>query len=217
MFSRDYLVEELTALKRAKAPAAFLVDAGLNLNARAFRNLRDAEAQVGFFRSAFLWCEVYPTHFTEEHTAFLSSIATSYLGIGLQSIDPAVLKQLERPFDPRRFESVVRHLAKLARCEIQIIMALPGDSPEGFRRTLDYSRSLGVAVRAYHCLVLPDALMTRSQPEWNVAFDPVTLEMQSCAGWSPGQIADTRATLTREALASGGSAGQFWWHFEPGR
>ncbi|MCH2117516.1 MAG: amidohydrolase [Pirellulales bacterium] len=62
---------------------------------------------------------------------------------------------------------------------MQIIFGLPLDSPEGFLKTLAYARSLPVAVRAYHCLVLPDALMSRSEPEWEICYDPLTLEMTS--------------------------------------
>ena len=68
--------------------------------------------------------------------------------------------------------------------ELQIIFGLPGDSPEGFRRTLEYARSFSVGVRAYHCLVLPDALMTRGRPEWDIRFDPLNLNMISCRGWA---------------------------------
>ena len=65
----------------------------------------------------------------------------------------------------------------------------------------------------YHCLVLPDALLTRSRPEWNVRFDPQTLTMCSCEGWSEEAVAHTRAELRRRALAAGGKAGEFWWTF----
>ncbi|MGH8738809.1 MAG: hypothetical protein ACREVC_15730, partial [Burkholderiales bacterium] len=106
-----------------------------------------------------------------------------------------------------------RQVCGLARAELQIIYGLPGDSPEGFRRTLAYARTLPASVRAYHCLVLPDALMTRSKPEWDVCYDPVTLRMTSCKGWSAEQLQETNAWITNEARAAGGKAGDFWWHF----
>lgn len=213
VFSTEYLVRELDAFGRHGSPAMFLLDAGLNLNAKGFRNLRDAEAQVGYLRSAGFWCELYPSHLKDEHLEFLSRTRASYLGVGLQSLDPEVLKGLERHYERERFEAVVPQLCRVANVEIQIIFGLPGDSPEGFRRTLAFARSFPATVRAYHCLVLPDALMTRGRPEWNIGFDPVTLAMISCAGWSADQLRETRAYVTEEARAAGGSSGDYWFHF----
>ena len=213
VFSADYLERELEAYAEHNTSAVFLVDAGLNLNARGFRNLVEADQRVGFFRSTAIWCEVYPTHLHDEHVQFLSSARAGYIGIGLQSIDPRVLKLHQRPFDRNRFERVVRELSPFAHVEIQIIFGLPGDSPEGFHRTLDFARAQGVAVRAYHCLVLPDALMSRSLPGWDVDYDPYSLEMFSCLGWEREDIQEMRAHLSGAARASGGLSGSFWWYF----
>ena len=96
---------------------------------------------------------------------------------------------------------------------LKIIFGLPGDTAAGFRHTLDYALSLPAAVRAYHCLVLPDALMTRGLPEWQMRFDPRTLAMSSCLGWSPDDIAEIRAEMRQRTQRAGGKAGNFWWSF----
>jgi radical SAM superfamily enzyme YgiQ (UPF0313 family) len=212
-FSADYLERELRAFEGLRAPAVCSIDAGLNLNARAFRNLCEAESRVGFLRTARFWSEVYPSHLREEHLAFLASVRATFIGVGLQSSDARVLAGLGRPFDVRRLETVVQQLSGLGETELQIIFGLPGDSPEGFRRTLDFARSMRVAVRAYHCLVLPDALLTRSRPEWQIRFDPTTHEMLSCSGWSAEDLLATRAWISEEALAARGAAGRYWWYF----
>jgi radical SAM superfamily enzyme YgiQ (UPF0313 family) len=213
VFSADYIARELEAFARHRSPAVFLLDAGLNLNARGFRNLVDADARVGFLRSTLFWAEIYPTLVKDEHLEFLSRVRASYLGVGLQSLDQQVLKAHGRPFDRDRFERAIPRLARVALTELQIIMALPGDSPDGFRQTLAYARSFGVGVRAYHCLVLPDALMTRGLPEWNMEYDPFGLSMTSCLGWSEADILAMRSELDRESLACGGKAGRYWWSF----
>jgi radical SAM superfamily enzyme YgiQ (UPF0313 family) len=213
VFSADYITRELEAYARHQTSTVFLVDAGLNLNHQAFRNLREAERRVGFLRHVSFWSEIYPSLIKEEHLEFLSSVHASYLGVGLQSTDPEVLKGLQRPFDQRRLETVVRQVAEVANTELQIIYGLPGDTPAGFRRTLEAARSMRVNVRAYGCLVLPDAFMTRSKPEWNVVFDPVSLRMKSCLGWSEQELQDMRAWISQESRAAGGKAGDYWWFF----
>jgi radical SAM superfamily enzyme YgiQ (UPF0313 family) len=212
-FSADYIARELNAFERLGAPAVFLLDAGLNLNIRAFRNLREANRHTGFLKKSLFWAEVYPSIIRDEHLEFLHEIGPAYLGVGMQSQDQAVLKLHQRPSDSPRFEKAVQQLAAVTKIELQIIFGLPGDTPEGFRRTLDYALSLPASVRAYHCLVLPDALMTRGLPGWNMVFDPRDLSMISCLGWSAEAIAGMRAELARRARLAGGKAGQFWWSF----
>ena len=128
-------------------------------------------------------------------------------------MDPEVLRMHQRSMQSARFESAVHRLASVTNIELQIIFGLPGDTPDGFRRTLDYALSMPAAVRAYHCLVLPDALMTRGLPEWGMEFDPRTLAMTSCLGWSPDDIAELRAELRQRTRIAGGKAGNFWWSF----
>ena len=210
-FSADYIARELRAFERMRAPAVFLLDAGLNLNIRAFRNLREANRRTGFLKRSLFWAEIYPSIVREEHIEFLQEIGPAYLGVGMQSMDQAVLKLHQRPSDSPRFEQAVRQLAAVTNIELQIIFGLPGDTPEGFRRTLDYALSLPAAVRAYHCLVLPDALMTRGLPGFDMEYDPDNLSMTSCLGWSAQALADMRLELDRRARAAGGKVGRFWW------
>jgi radical SAM superfamily enzyme YgiQ (UPF0313 family) len=212
-FSADYIARELEAFDKLRAPAVFLLDAGLNLNIRAFRNLREANQRTGFLKKSLFWAEIYPSVIRDEHIEFLREIGPAYLGVGMQSMDQAVLRLHQRPSDSPRFEQAVRQLAAITTIELQIIFGLPGDTPEGFRRTLDYALSLPASVRAYHCLVLPDALMTRGLPEFNMVFDPSDLSMISCLGWSAPELAAMRAELEERARAAGGKIGRFWWSF----
>jgi radical SAM superfamily enzyme YgiQ (UPF0313 family) len=210
-FSAEYIARELEAFARVSAPAVFLLDAGLNLNIRAFRNLREANRRTGFLKRSLFWAEIYPSVVRDEHLEFMREIGPAYLGIGMQSMDQAVLRLHQRPSDSPQFEAAVRALAAVTNIELQIIVGLPGDSPEGFRRTLDYALSLPASVRTYHCLVLPDALMTRGLPEFDMVFDPHDLSMISCLGWSAEALASMRRELDQRARSSGGKVGRFWW------
>jgi radical SAM superfamily enzyme YgiQ (UPF0313 family) len=210
-FSTQYIAREIRHFDRLHAPAVFLLDAGLNLNLRAFRNLREANRQTGFLKRTLFWAEIYPSIVRAEHLDFLQEIGPAYLGVGMQSMDEAVLRLHQRPSNSERFERAVRELARVTNIEVQIIFALPGDTPEGFRRTLDYALSLPASVRIYHCLVLPDALLTRGLPEFDMVFDPQDLSMISCLGWSAQAITAMRAELSERTRAGGGRTGRFWW------
>lgn len=214
VFPVSYIAGELAAFRRLRAPAVFLLDAGLNLNAKAFRNLAEAQARDGFLSETLFWAEIYPTIVKPEHLDFLASVGTAYLGVGLQSIDEAVLRAHDRPFAMGRFAPAIEALARVAGLELQIIMGLPADTPAGFRKTLDFALSLPVdSVRVYHCLVLPDALLSRANPDWSIVFDPSNMTMLSNHNWTRADLTAMRHELDSRVAAFGGHRGEFWWAF----
>lgn len=202
--SKGALVRELRAFEAADATGVLLVDAGLNLNSRAFRALRAAEDEVGFLEGRQLATEVYPSLLTEEHLEFIGRAPRAWAGVGLQSLDAGVLKGVERPFSRARFDRVIEALARVAQTTIELIVGLPGDTPERFLETFRQVRELPCSLRVYHCLVLPDALLTRAPPNFAMNFDPVSLEMKSCLGWSERELQETVDFLSEEVAKSSG-------------
>lgn len=211
----DELQSEFAGMARQPVHGALLVDAGLNLNNNAFRSLREAADRHGFFERRALVCEVYPARVRQEHIDFLGTVGQALVGIGLQSFDHEVLAGVDRSFDERRFEQTLHALRSVSSVAIEIIMGLPGDSPERFRRSFERARSLPCALRVYHCVVLPSALMVRSPPEHALVYDPVSLKMSSCLGWTEAALQAECQFLEREARAAGGRSGQFFWAFPP--
>ncbi|MGH8745653.1 MAG: B12-binding domain-containing radical SAM protein, partial [Burkholderiales bacterium] len=94
----DHLCVEFAGMARHEVGGAIEVDAGLNLNQHAFRNLREAADRTGFFRDRHLICEVYPAKVRQEHIDFLGSVGRALVGIGLQSFDNEVLAHVERSY-----------------------------------------------------------------------------------------------------------------------
>jgi radical SAM superfamily enzyme YgiQ (UPF0313 family) len=211
----ESLAAEFKAMDRIGLGAALLADAGLNLNQAAFHNLQLAAQQTGFLSGRGLICEVYPAKVRREHIDFLASVGNAYVGVGLQSFDNKVLANVERKYDEARFDDTLRALGEVATLAVEIIVGLPGDSPESFRRSFERARRLPCALRVYHCVVLPSALMVRSPPEHLLDYDPVSLKMRSCLGWSRDALAREAAFLTDQVLRAGGRAGEFFWVFPP--
>ncbi len=218
VFSVEYLVRELGSYVSMGLRSVYMVDPALNLNLRAFRNLCSAEREVGFFKNAFLRAEIYPQYLTEEHMKFLGEVGGGLnLGLGLQSYNKGVLGNVERPFDEGRFERVVGELLQIApRSEIEIIMGLPGDDPESFRTTFHRALGLGASVRVFHCLVLPDALMSRAPASFDMEYDPINLSMISCLGWKDGAIQRMSEEIGALAQSTPGAylhGDGFGWYF----
>ncbi|MBM4344018.1 MAG: radical SAM protein, partial [Deltaproteobacteria bacterium] len=218
VFGQAWLERELQAYRDTGVVGAFLVDAGLNLNRKALRNLMAAEAQVGFFRDHPLATEIYAAHLRDEDFAFLARVRCGRLGVGLQSNEDAVLRAMQRPHHRRRFEHNLARLSDLADCVVELIVGLPGDSFAGVQRSLAYAAALPCAeVHVYHCLALPDGLMTRAPAGSDCAFDPVTLRMRSCAGWPAAELDRARAWLADQAAAHGGDVSEDYWSFPGSR
>ncbi|HVC12067.1 MAG TPA: cobalamin-dependent protein [Burkholderiales bacterium] len=213
----DQLCAEFAGMARHGVGGALEVDAGLNLNQHAFRHLREAADRTGFFRERHLICEVYPAKVRQEHIDFLASIGRALVGVGLQSFDNAVLAHVERSYDEARFEDTLQQLTAVADVAVEIIMGLPGDTPQNFRRSFERARTLPCALRVYHCVVLPSALMVRAPAEYRMDYDPVSLKMRSCMGWSEPELLGEMEYVSRRAELEGGQVGEFFWVFPPPR
>lgn len=211
----DELCREFDGMAGGEPGGALLVDAGLNLNPHAFNNLREAVDRHGFFESRMLICEVYPAKVRAEHIDFLRGIGQALVGIGLQSFDNAVLAHVERSYDEKRFEQTFAELSSVAGVAVEIILGLPGDTPENFRRSFARARSMPCALRVYHCVVLPSALMVRAPAHYDLDYDPVSLKMRSCLGWSEAALQRECEYVSARAGTEGGRTGEFFWVFPP--
>jgi len=218
IFSRDYIATEMRAMLDANVfPGIFQLDAGLNLNAKGFKEFAAAAEETEFFRQKMLFAHVYPSKLKEEHMTFLRSCSTPVIGLGLQAFDQKVLKSHSRPAKIEHFNRVAHELAEIGVVEVQILFALPGDTPDGFMRALDFAMALPAQVRVFHTLVLPDALMTRALPEFDIKFDPYSLKVESCQGWSSADIERVSRELDDLADDDAGGVTNLWWSLNSNR
>lgn len=183
-----YLEAHLEGLRRADVPNVFFLDAAFNLSPRAFRALVAAEDKVGVLKDSVVHGHLYPTFLEDHHLEFFDRIKQVQASIGIQSFDVDVLERLGRPFDVARFEKVLGRIRGRLNFDIELIFGLPGDKPESFRRTVERSLELGDTVKAFKCLVLPDALLERAA-ELSIVYDPVTFQILSCEGWTAKDLA----------------------------
>lgn len=167
--------------------AVYVVDAGFNLSARAFRNLVKGEKEVGALRRRKMYGHVYPTYIREEHLEFFDAIGHAEIAVGVQSFDKEALRRLGRPFDIARFERALEEIKRHSSVSLELILGLPGDDPAAFRHTFEKAITLADSLRVFYCLALPDALLDRAA-EFDLDFDPVTFEVRQCRGWSPESL-----------------------------
>src|SRR6185503_19769548 len=101
-----------------------------------------AAKETGFLADRGLICEVYPAKVRSEYIEFLAGVGQPYVGVGLQSFDNKVLANVERKYDEERFEQTLHALREVSSVAVEIILGLPGDAPENFRRNFERARRL---------------------------------------------------------------------------
>jgi radical SAM superfamily enzyme YgiQ (UPF0313 family) len=186
----DYLRAHLEGLQRANVPNVFFLDAAFNLSPRAFRALVAAENDVGVLKDSIVHGHLYPTYLEEHHLKFFDGVGQVQASVGIQSFDEDVLKRLGRPFDLAKFETVLERMRGRLDFDIELILGLPGDNPDSFKRTVEKSLELGDTVKAFKCIVLPDALLERAD-ELHIDFDPADFITRSCDGWPARELEET--------------------------
>lgn len=217
-FSAEYLTRELRAIERSNVRSVFHLDAGVNLNQRAFAAFAQASRETGFFERHHLFCQFYPSSIKDEHLEFLQDCKFVTTGLGLQLGDEGLLREHGRKTSMLRFARSVEQLASVSDVEVHLIVGLPGASPEHFFRDLDYVLTLPASVRVFHALALPDALLTRAPAEWALDIDADTLKIRSCLGWTREQMRQTVDRLDAIAAGRPGCArSELWWSFNNAR
>jgi radical SAM superfamily enzyme YgiQ (UPF0313 family) len=110
----------------------------------------------------------------------------TYFEIGLQSITPRAVKLMQRSIDLDRFVEGI-HLLKQRDIlpRIDLIVGLPGDTPNDFERTLQFvtDNDLHDDVQVFPLSVLPGTDFRRQAGKWGLVFqnDPPYMIIQTPA------------------------------------
>ena len=151
----------------------YLMDPVFNLNAKRAKEIcrflaahKRPDVQV----HAEIWAE-----FVDDEIAGLMRDANFVvLEVGLQTTDGATLASVDRRL---RLEAFVAGLGHLKRhgltSQVQLIHGLPNESPESFRRSLNFAASLDPAELAvFPLMVLPGTELWRKAEALKLDFDP---------------------------------------------
>ncbi len=95
--------------------------------------------------------------------------------IGLQSTDPHAQELMDRKNNLRAFERGVRALLDAGiRVKVDLIIGLPGDTPETVRRSMHYLRQSGLYtdVQVFHLSVLPGTAFRHEAEQLGLRHQP---------------------------------------------
>jgi len=84
----------------------------------------------------------------DETLDLLSSINWANMTIGLQTTNHQAQRTLGRKDDPEQFARAIERISQFTTPEVELILGLPDDSVQGFKKTVEFAVSLPVKVSA---------------------------------------------------------------------
>jgi len=137
--------------------------------------LLDALAAVNPDRSVSCFAEVRAEGLTADHARRLAKAGFTKLEMGLQSVNRETLKRVKRGGSPEK----VAAAAKMLRAEgidllVDLIIGLPGDTPEDVKRGVDFllEHDLAEHAQVFVLSLLPGTAMRTTAEADGVEFDP---------------------------------------------
>lgn len=115
-------------------------------------------------------------HIIDAELLKLCKDANFKFGIGIQSVNYEAIKQCGRTwFDVKQFEEklqVINEFYQVNEIEFQLIMGLPGDNYESFKKNLQWCDEMGaVRITANRLYVLPGSYFYKHAEEYKLKFD----------------------------------------------
>lgn len=167
----ERLAAELRQFARAGATQAWVLDSTFNFPPERGRRLLELALEHAPFLHLHLEAKA---EFLDRPTAHLLAKQPSSVQIGLQSFDPAVLRNIHRSLDPAALRQQVHWLeGEGVTFGFDLIYGLPGDDYRGFAASLDAALALRPnQVDLFPLAVLPGTPLYRRRREFALEADP---------------------------------------------
>jgi anaerobic magnesium-protoporphyrin IX monomethyl ester cyclase len=165
--------EEIFFWLQQEADEIYLMDPVFNLNAARAKEICRFVAQHNNRKVRF-HSEVWAEFIDEEMAQLFKEANFTFLEVGLQTTDGAVLAAVERRLKLKQFIEGISYLKKFdLKFELQLIYGLPGDTRASFKRSLDFAASLEPPrLSVFPLMVLPGTELWRKAEVLNLIFDP---------------------------------------------
>ena len=169
-FPMERLEKEIALFAEKKIPQVFVLDPTYNANKqRAVQMLKTIARKAP---GMFFYFEAR-AEFIDRELARAFATVPCALQIGLQSADPAVLKNVHRTLDKKLFARNIGYLNDAGvTFGFDLIYGLPGDTYAGFCKSIDFALSLYPNNLELFCLsVLPGTTLHDDAPAFGMEWE----------------------------------------------
>jgi radical SAM superfamily enzyme YgiQ (UPF0313 family) len=152
----------------------FLLDPSLNARPDLSELLAGIR-RINHGRRLAIFSEIRAEGIDAGLAALFASAGFRGFEIGLQTTHPPALRAMRRKMDIDRFLKGTRLLKSNGiGVALDLIMGLPGDTPESFRRSVDFvvDNDLGEDVQLFPLAVLPGTEFRQRRSDLGLSFDP---------------------------------------------
>lgn len=171
-FPMERIEKELELFNREKISQVFVLDPTYNANRKRALELLDLISKKA--PGIFFYFEARAEFIDRELARAFTKIPCA-LQFGLQSADPEILKKVNRTLDKKIFTRNIGYLNETgAVFGFDLIYGLPGDTLEGFRKSIDFALNLYPNNLETFCLsVLPGTDLYEQAENLNLIYEKV--------------------------------------------
>ncbi len=188
-FSPAYVAAELRRAVDLSVSRVYLIEPTLNLSTRRLGDVARVLAEADPAGRMDCFMEINPDTLDTRQLDILGAVPGELqFGIGLQSTSPAVLEAVGRQPHSPGLEHTLQRLSGLGQAIIEVMIGLPGDTPERFRRTLDYALGLGISILVFRTIVAPGTELWLRADELGLRYDPRTFLLRETPTFSARQL-----------------------------
>jgi hypothetical protein len=152
----------------------YLMDPVFNLNAERAKEICRFIAAHNH-NKVRIHSEVWAEFMDDELAALMKAAGFYWLEVGLQTTDDTTLQAVERRLRMTPFLEGIGHLKRHdVHFELQLIYGLPLETPETFRRSLDFAAKLEPSeLSVFMLLVLPGTELWKKAKAMQIEYDPL--------------------------------------------
>jgi hypothetical protein len=133
-----------------------------------------------------------------ETLELLASLDWELMTIGLQTLTPEAQRLMRRGDDPEVFARTMEGISSFSTPEVEIVLGLPGDTPEGFQRTVRYVLGLPVKVTVHTLRLDPWSSFLIERDRLGLSADFTRMgRIRRSAAFSAAQLGECRTWLRR--------------------
>lgn len=174
-FSEERIYRELDLIYASKVRQLYLMDATFNSKRQRCKDILSYIIRLKAEHKSRIAVntEMFPELLDEEMLLLVRDANLNYVEIGIQSMNPAALKLMERPRKEQKLLDVLAFaIANDVKIVPQLILGLPGDDAAGFLRSFD--RIYGLPTVDFQCfrlLALPGTPYRARAEELGLIYD----------------------------------------------
>ena len=161
-------------LEMQSGTSVFIIDSELDIDLERAKKIMNIIIKYNIYNKliqGFLGLHTIDAELME-----LCKKANFKFGIGIQSVNDEAISQCGRTwFDVKKFEEKLKTIGEfydVREIEFQLIMGLPGDNYETFRKNLQWCAQMGaVNITANRLYVLPGSYFYKNSEKYELKFD----------------------------------------------